>query len=474
MHRKNDGPCLVLVSGEDRSEQFPSKRISFYSLYSNSFDENFIQLNDQVTDLQMNSKFIAVGLKNACKIELYDIETLDLYHTVDECWKSQEDHTYSPIFALGEHWLAFQSDMIVSSYDSTMNPHDLSDDEEIETVKNMTNRKEHRNHGDVNASWGKEDLMNVANVTMKEMFYSGSKIYQSFVNEKEYGSSIIMPKTQDQKSMPGIVQIIQLNSFETVSIFKAGSKNISKLCFDPSGLMLLTCPDGGQEVKIWPAYPVKNIKPLYILQRGTTLSSIKDVRFNDSSTLVAFTSQKGTTHIFPILPHGGEADASSHLEKRDFFILPTLIKTYAPQKLETIHTVSEITNDTFSGLSYLMPYPIKRSALSEKRERHKNDITAIVLHPSGMLIRYDLLLSRSPMRRTVLKAEKVLKYQWDLGRARTNKEQEYRKQRSGDQIEEGKGDPLSNTETVTYKMDENNHYLWNKKIFQVNQNQNGY
>lgn len=460
--RKDIGPLLLLCSGEANSNLYPSRHISFYSLKENTFlkDETII-LDDDISDIQVNSKYIAVGLKNKHHIQLYDIETFKLVHVIEHCWKSQKKFDSKPVFSLGESWIAFQTRHIIMQHKSISMKKDK---------KNNLDNDDLNDHSYPNknfTNFTKEDFVKVANTTMKQMIYSGSKLYKSFLENEGYSFSHL-PNDSNGEIPPGFIEIMDLNTKKPISIFQADSKRIARIDFDPSGLLLLTTPDGGQELKIWFSYHIDPIqKPMYILQRGSTLSSILDVRFNDLGNLVSFTSSKGTTHIFPILPQGGEADASSHLEKKDYFKFSKQIQTYKPHKLETIHTISDVISKSFAGLSYIYSYPLKRNSSNEKREKHINDYSCLIFHPNGFLIRYDLHLTRNPQKLTLLYSNTIPKYQWDLCRSRESKDIDY-KQKDIKMYDKKQMDPLSQIETNTFKADENIQYLWKKKIFDMN------
>ena len=140
----------------------------------------------------------------------------------------------------------------------------------------------------------------------------------------------------------GVVVVRDVLSQRVLCHLKAHSSAIAALAFDPTGTLLVTAGQHGQYIHIYqlvtlpPSHsstsahsspPQPSASPssvsgmaltpfsprfLYRLFRGVTHATLRSLTFSSDSNWFACTSQKGTTHIFAINPHGGPVNVSTH------------------------------------------------------------------------------------------------------------------------------------------------------------------
>lgn len=108
-----------------------------------------------------------------------------------------------------------------------------------------------------------------------------------------------------------------------VAHFLAHAEAVTAMCFDPSGMLLLTADRRGHDFNVYRIQPhpsgsvLAAVHHLYVLHRGDTSAKVQDITFSFDSRWVAVSSMRGTTHVFPITPYGGQPGYRTH-SGRDF------------------------------------------------------------------------------------------------------------------------------------------------------------
>ncbi|XP_028094183.1 autophagy-related protein 18f-like [Camellia sinensis] len=98
--------------------------------------------------------------------------------------------------------------------------------------------------------------------------------------------------------------------------FRAHKSLISSLCFDPSGMLLVTASVHGHNINVFRIMPGPlgsssgpdsgaSYVHLCRLQRGFTNAVIQDICFSDDSHWIMISSSRGTSHLFAVSPSGG-------------------------------------------------------------------------------------------------------------------------------------------------------------------------
>lgn len=103
-----------------------------------------------------------------------------------------------------------------------------------------------------------------------------------------------------------------------IAHFLANGDAITTMSFDPSGMLLLTADRRGHDFNVFRIQPhpsgsvLAAAHHLYILHRGDTSAKVQDISFSFDSRWVAVSSMRGTTHVFPITPYGGQPGYRTH------------------------------------------------------------------------------------------------------------------------------------------------------------------
>ncbi|KAF4395901.1 hypothetical protein G4B88_028071 [Cannabis sativa] len=114
----------------------------------------------------------------------------------------------------------------------------------------------------------------------------------------------------------GMVIVKDIVSKAVIAQFRAHKSPISALCFDPSGILLVTASVQGHNINVFKIMPghagsssacdtASSYVHLYRLQRGFTNAVIQDISFSDGSNWIMISSSRGTNHLFAINPMGG-------------------------------------------------------------------------------------------------------------------------------------------------------------------------
>jgi breast carcinoma-amplified sequence 3 len=103
-----------------------------------------------------------------------------------------------------------------------------------------------------------------------------------------------------------------------VAHFIAHGEAVTTMSFDPSGMLLLTADRRGHDFNVYRIQPhpsgsvLAAVHHLYVLHRGDTSAKVQDISFSFDSRWVAVSSMRGTTHVFPITPYGGQPGYRTH------------------------------------------------------------------------------------------------------------------------------------------------------------------
>lgn len=411
--------------------------ILFHSIIENEIIAEF-NFEHKISDIQSNNTTIAIGLKEICKIVLINNSTLKKRDEEIICWKESDDPKAKPIFSLGAKFLAFQTPNTDSELQLSMSQ--LSDSEDAEN--NL------ENYGLLGSN-----VKTVANNVVRNAIYTGSKIYNSFIDANYSGKSIPL-NHRSKYGQPGFVQIMDIDSQTSINFFAAESKPLSTIKFDRSGLLILTSPDGSQTSNIWPVFfRYKNQKPFYTLYHGVLFRKIKDVHFNNTSTLVSILSKSGSVHVYPIQPNGGNANAYTHLEKK------RVMEEFTP-KNETGST-NELVRIYSKGsmCSFMFPYPIRRGSSEKKKALQNRNQCCLIFNTDCTLSRYDLELKREDSMILAVAKESL---KWDISKIPQG---DLNFWLDSSQKKHESINILSNIETVTFYQKDKH---WNKsQLFKV-------
>lgn len=103
-----------------------------------------------------------------------------------------------------------------------------------------------------------------------------------------------------------------------IAHFMAHTEAVIAMSFDPSGMLLLTADRRGHDFNVFRIQPhpcgsvLAAVHHLYVLHRGDTSAKVQDIAFSFDSRWVAVSTLRGTTHVFPITPYGGQVGFRTH------------------------------------------------------------------------------------------------------------------------------------------------------------------
>ena len=94
---------------------------------------------------------------------------------------------------------------------------------------------------------------------------------------------------------------------------------VSKMQFDETGTLLVTADNFGHVFNVFKLHSHINsskkarAEHLYCLKRGETEANVTDMKWSNDSRLLAVSTSRGTTHVFPIVPQfGGQPSNKTH------------------------------------------------------------------------------------------------------------------------------------------------------------------
>jgi hypothetical protein len=135
---------------------------------------------------------------------------------------------------------------------------------------------------------------------LSELSYSAYQQYMHQTNPAVHQEEVTSPQQ-------GYATLVDINTNQTLSHWKAHSSLISRIKFSPSKLLIVTCSTASNSVLVWQT-PLRtkdqSMRPrcLNKLERGYPPSMIEDIAFSRDDRLVSITTAKGTSHLYLIHP----------------------------------------------------------------------------------------------------------------------------------------------------------------------------
>ncbi|XP_048468292.1 breast carcinoma-amplified sequence 3 [Rhincodon typus] len=100
------------------------------------------------------------------------------------------------------------------------------------------------------------------------------------------------------------------------------NKPISCMAFNPSGMLLVTTDTQGHDFHVFRilTHPCSSsqsaVHHLYTLHRGETEAKVQDICFSQDCRWVVISTLRGTSHVFPVNPYGGQPSVRTHMSPR--------------------------------------------------------------------------------------------------------------------------------------------------------------
>nr|XP_031541065.1 breast carcinoma-amplified sequence 3 isoform X4 [Vicugna pacos] len=107
-----------------------------------------------------------------------------------------------------------------------------------------------------------------------------------------------------------------------VAHFPAHEKPVCCMAFNTSGMLLVTTDTLGHDFHVFQilTHPWSSsqsaVHHLYTLHRGETEAKVQDICFSHDCRWVVVSTLRGTSHVFPINPYGGQPCVRTHMSPR--------------------------------------------------------------------------------------------------------------------------------------------------------------
>ncbi|KAK5643923.1 hypothetical protein RI129_007768 [Pyrocoelia pectoralis] len=265
-----------------------------------------IKFKNPILDVLANRNSVVVTFSE--RIAVFDALTLEDRLTVTTCYLSPG--LYPNPITLGTRWMAYAERKLISSKRSCGG-------NEGEGVQSYT-----------------ATVLHAAKSLGKGLRELGETVASSLTGNPTFkvGSSpsntLIIGSNGTDIVQKGVVTILDIENQLTddktlltdgvIAHFAAHTEAIVCLAFDPSGLLLLTADKRGHDFHLFRVHPhpggpgLAAIHHLYILHRGDTTARVQDMCFSPDSRWVGVSTLRGTTHVFPVTPYGGNVGVRTH------------------------------------------------------------------------------------------------------------------------------------------------------------------
>ncbi|CAG9856672.1 unnamed protein product [Phyllotreta striolata] len=297
-------PLLAICDSSSTGPQFSS--LNFVSLKTGE-QVKVIKFKNSVLDVLANKQSVVVTFQE--KIAAFDAFTLEDHMTVTTCYLSPGLNP-NPV-SLGARWLAY-----------------------AEKKANLSKRSSGGMDGDGVQSYT-ATVIHAAKSLGRGLRELGESVANSLTGSNNFrpGTSPNSPQAGGQADVPqnGVVTILDIGSSYVQSLekpspsadpvvahFTAHAKPLVALQFDPSGALLLTADKSGHDFHLFRIQPhpggsnLAAVHHLYVLHRGDTSATVQDVCFSADSRWASVSTLRGTTHVFPVTPYGGNVGMRTH------------------------------------------------------------------------------------------------------------------------------------------------------------------
>ncbi|XP_043688630.1 autophagy-related protein 18f-like isoform X2 [Telopea speciosissima] len=320
-----DGNANVTTCQESANGNFVPTVVRFYSLRSQSY-VHILKFRSAVYSVRCSPRVVAIS--QAAQIHCFDAVTLEREYTIVTCpivsgSIGSGGIGYGPL-ALGPRWLAYSGSPVLVSNTGRVSPQHLT------PAASFSGSSD----GSLVAHYAKESSKQLAAgiVTLGDMGYKKLSRYCSELlpdcnNSLKPGSpgwknnGTVNGHLLDTDNI-GMVIVRDIVSKSVITQFRAHRSPISSLCFDHSGILLVTASIQGHNINVFRIIPPLagnssgsdaggSYAHLYRLQRGFTNAVIQDISFSEDSHWIMISSSRGTSHLFAISPSGGSVNPQS-------------------------------------------------------------------------------------------------------------------------------------------------------------------
>ncbi|XP_071992529.1 BCAS3 microtubule associated cell migration factor isoform X2 [Engystomops pustulosus] len=284
--------------------------VDLYSLRTGEMVKS-IQFKTPIYDLHCNKRVLVVVLQE--KIAAFDSCTFTKKFFVTSCYPCPGPNM-NPI-ALGSRWLAYAENKLIrchqsrggacgdniQSYTATV----ISAAKTLKTGLTMVGKVVTQLTGTLPAGSSEEDLSTHSNTRRSPLVPGVITIIDT---ETVAEGQVLVSEDSDGEGI--------------VAHFPAHEKPICCMAFNPSGMLLVTSDTLGHDFHVFQilTHPWSSsqsaVHHLYTLHRGETEAKVQDICFSHDCRWVVVSTLRGTSHVFPINPYGGQPCVRTHMSPR--------------------------------------------------------------------------------------------------------------------------------------------------------------
>ncbi|XP_078080741.1 BCAS3 microtubule associated cell migration factor isoform X3 [Mustelus asterias] len=285
--------------------------VDLYSLRSGEMVKS-IQFKTPIYELHCNKRVLVVVLQE--KIATFDSCTFTKKFFVTSCFPCPGPNP-NPI-ALGSRWLAYAENKLihchrsrggacgdnVQSYTATV----ISAAKTLKTGLTMFGEAVGRLAGSL-PSGAIEDEVSTHSSSRRSPHIPG---VVTIIDTETVGEGQVL--VSEDAEGEGIV----------AHFLAHDNKPISCMAFNPSGMLLVTTDTQGHDFHVFRilTHPCSSsqsaVHHLYTLHRGETEAKVQDICFSQDCRWVVISTLRGTSHVFPVNPYGGQPSVRTHMSPR--------------------------------------------------------------------------------------------------------------------------------------------------------------
>nr|XP_033777756.1 breast carcinoma-amplified sequence 3 isoform X4 [Geotrypetes seraphini] len=284
--------------------------VDLYSLRTGEMVKS-IQFKTPIYDLHCNKRILLVVLQE--KIAAFDSCTFTKKFFVTSCFPCPGPNM-NPV-ALGSRWLAYAENKLIRCYQSrggacgdniqSYTATVISAAKTLKTGLTMVGKVVTQLTGTVPPGATEEDAVSHTNARRSPLVPGIVTIIDT---EMVAEGQVLVSEDSDSDGI--------------VAHFPAHEKPICSMAFNPSGMLLVTSDTLGHDFHVFQilTHPWSSsqsaVHHLYTLHRGETEAKVQDICFSHDCRWVVVSTLRGTSHVFPINPYGGQPCVRTHMSSR--------------------------------------------------------------------------------------------------------------------------------------------------------------
>jgi len=307
------------------------------SLVKPTYQVQSLSFSSKIKSLVSNRKLLIVSLESG------QISGFHAHQNYTPVFNLDRDFPLYQTLSLGDRWLAFNEKSKWSQVCSRGGVKTFNDTSTITSnvlkcvysVYSIAENAYEKNVKKANSgnNTKKRDEFNEAYVsiididTMCEFGQESKETETDELGETRPANASVMFHFMAHKQMKSGVNKLDRGSGQNAGVVpnaagaaqKPDKLSVTCLEFDPSGGMLASSDNVGHVFNVFKLHADVNcsenarVSHLYCLRRGETEASVTGLKWSLDSRLIAASTSRGTTHLFPVVPeYGGKPSFRSH------------------------------------------------------------------------------------------------------------------------------------------------------------------